>query len=476
MKKMIKPDSPVEEFFEQIGEKRAKLYSSILERYRIKNVEQFISVLSPNLPSYKDKELKQKCLAPNYLQIKKSSASPAKKLKKLRKLFKISTSRAESILRGLDSVRLPVRAYKNSRTFLSLGIIPSSKRPYCRFWSGHSRTLRINERHYIIPEYEKMGLVFDQGSRGTCVANAATGLIDYLTGSGTSRQFLYHQCKMIDGIPQTEGTYMEMPIEIICNAKLIDYGTVSESEWVYNPHNNSDVPQGPPPEICFKGKRYYSIEPVETRQNSVVEDVKLLLSGIDGYNPVPVTMGFSLYESFMSSYSIRTGEVSLPLPDEGKVGGHAMLIVGWDDDDGVFIVRNSWGEAYASENKYKMPGHALIPYSYFQQYTHGGHTVLSMRQQAVNIAEEDRLYKREYQFSGRNGKIAAISRKKVRKFRNNTKPGKRKKVAIYSIPIVLIVVVILLRMFLPEYYFEYRYYVFEAYLRVSDFISEMLNL
>jgi len=475
LKKRIKPDSTILQFLEMADIKKAKAYAGILKNYNIKSVEQFISVLSPILPKYDQKDIKRKCLLSNYSQIRLKSSSSEVKLKKIRKLFKTSSREAQIILAHLDRVDLPVRAYNLSSSFLSFGLKQTGRRSYCTFWSNHSRNQKISERHYLIPEYERMGEIFDQGSRGTCVANAATSMIDYLTVSQTSRQFLYHQCKMIDGIPQSEGTFMRMPLEIICNSDLIDYGTIPEAKWGYNPHNNSDVPQGPPPETCFQGIRLFSQEPVQTRQKSVVQDVKLLLSGIDGYSAVPVAMGFSLYESFMSSFSVRTGEVSLPLPDEGLLGRHAMLIVGWDDDDAVFIVRNSWGWGYAAENKYRMPGHALIPYAYFDKYTHGGNALLSVQQQEMNIDENDRLYKREYEFKGKKGKIAAGSHSKIQR-KKKTKPiRKPKKVSL--LPLFIIVLVIASARFVfPEYYFEYRYYLSELLIRISEYLSKLWSI
>lgn len=44
----------------------------------------------------------------------------------------------------------------------------------------------------------------------------------------------------------------------------------------------------------------------------------------------------------------------------GKLGGHAMVIVGYDDTQGGFIFRNSWGTNFGNA------GYALIPYATFE--------------------------------------------------------------------------------------------------------------
>ena len=46
------------------------------------------------------------------------------------------------------------------------------------------------------------------------------------------------------------------------------------------------------------------------------------------------------------------------MPNGKSIGGHAMLIVGYNDDKQWFIVRNSWG------NKWADNGYCYIPYDY----------------------------------------------------------------------------------------------------------------
>jgi C1A family cysteine protease len=48
----------------------------------------------------------------------------------------------------------------------------------------------------------------------------------------------------------------------------------------------------------------------------------------------------------------------MPLANEENLGGHAMLIVGYDDTTGTFIVCNSWGVSWADK------GFCYIPYAY----------------------------------------------------------------------------------------------------------------
>jgi hypothetical protein len=59
------------------------------------------------------------------------------------------------------------------------------------------------------------------------------------------------------------------------------------------------------------------------------------------YTSGPVITAFDVYSDFFSYhggvYSYVSGE---------KQGGHAVLIVGWNDLDSAFIVKNSWGTGW----------------------------------------------------------------------------------------------------------------------------------
>jgi C1A family cysteine protease len=54
----------------------------------------------------------------------------------------------------------------------------------------------------------------------------------------------------------------------------------------------------------------------------------------------------------------QTGIVPLPRRREQILGGHAVVVVGYDDSQSRFIVRNSWGTAWG------LAGYFLMPYAY----------------------------------------------------------------------------------------------------------------
>jgi C1A family cysteine protease len=75
----------------------------------------------------------------------------------------------------------------------------------------------------------------------------------------------------------------------------------------------------------------------------------------EGY---PFAFGMTVYDSFEGDEVAKTGVVQMPSPDEQVVGGHAVLVVGYDDSQQIFIVRNSWGSEWG------MGGYFTLPYAY----------------------------------------------------------------------------------------------------------------
>jgi len=70
----------------------------------------------------------------------------------------------------------------------------------------------------------------------------------------------------------------------------------------------------------------------------------------------PVTIGFSVYSSFDTNIVARTG--IMPYPDTKKeklLGGHAVLLVGYNKNDNTFIARNSWGTNWGDRGYFYMP-------------------------------------------------------------------------------------------------------------------------
>ena len=73
----------------------------------------------------------------------------------------------------------------------------------------------------------------------------------------------------------------------------------------------------------------------------------------------PVIIGFSVYDNFESPEMATSGELHLPVPSDELLGGHCVLIVGYNEEQQQVFVRNSWGTTWG------LNGHFWMDYSYF---------------------------------------------------------------------------------------------------------------
>jgi C1A family cysteine protease len=218
----------------------------------------------------------------------------------------------------------------------------------------------------------QMPPVRDQGQRGACVAFAALAIVEQYQGiqnayQAMSEQFLYWNCKQNDGKPQGYGTYLAIAMPLLQRD-----GCCLETTWPYNP---AVVPgnegQDPPPAGAQADALNYKVTPYHQLAPTSVQNIKSELA-----RQRCVAFDIPVFNSWYQSTEVaRTGELTMPIPNEQPVGGHAMCIVGYQDtpaDDplggGKFIIRNSWGTtAWANQSAYQ-PGYGTIPYAYIASY------------------------------------------------------------------------------------------------------------
>jgi C1A family cysteine protease len=74
----------------------------------------------------------------------------------------------------------------------------------------------------------------------------------------------------------------------------------------------------------------------------------------------PIVLGIVVYSSFISDSVATTGIVPMaPVNNNDYVlGGHCVVICGYDDTKQLFIMRNSWGTHWGDK------GYFYLPYDY----------------------------------------------------------------------------------------------------------------
>ena len=197
----------------------------------------------------------------------------------------------------------------------------------------------VDLRRYCSP-------IENQGSLGSCTGQAIAGAIELLNkrnGKPTdvSRLFIYYYERVLLGtVNYDSGAYIRDGIKATNH-----YGASLESLW---PHDIRKFRQEPILEA-----KTDALKRKVTRYERVMDFNGCIDALTNGY---PVVMGFHVYTSFMSRNVARTG--IMPYPNtkrEQLLGGHAVLLVGYDKRKNVFIARNSWGTGWGERGYFYMP-------------------------------------------------------------------------------------------------------------------------
>lgn len=415
-------------FLQKIIGRKAKNAVSNLRKYRIETLSQLLGLVQRRIPRVSVKTARIKGITRAGLAAQRK-IQPESIVSQLQNAMRVSRADALKVYNRCIRTSGNFQHY-NFNSGWAFGSVKNRKtiKSEDKFWFS-APDINIEPGFFVAPNYNIIGPVFDQGERGTCVANAFCSCLDYLTGLKSSRQFFYHQAKMIDGIPDEEGTYIETAVRVFYDRTFTDLGIVEETIWTYNPYSGETPHQGPPPEKAFNTKRIFSEkDPVFIRETNKIEDIKYLLNckitcrsnySTDDKTHL-VEMGAALHESFFSRNTSETGWVTMPLPGEAIVGYHAMVICGYDDERQLFLVRNSWGPQWAINNDRGFNGHAWFPYEYIEKFCHVGVSVGSFKMEHMIIPESERLYNNipVNRYAGRVAAIGKERQKRVIKPRN----------------------------------------------------------
>jgi len=199
----------------------------------------------------------------------------------------------------------------------------------------------------------------NQGNLGSCTGQAIAGAIELLNKRNgkykdISRLFIYYYERLILGtINYDSGAYIRDGIKATNH-----YGASLESLW---PHDIRKFRQQPVVEarndaLNRKVTRYERI-------NNINECFNALSNGY------PIIMGFKVYSSFMSGNVTKTGNMPYPNTRREKLlGGHAVLLVGYDKTKKVFIARNSWGAGWGDRGYFYMPFNVVTNTSMSSDY------------------------------------------------------------------------------------------------------------
>ncbi|OZA67864.1 MAG: peptidase C1 [Sphingobacteriia bacterium 39-39-8] len=192
-------------------------------------------------------------------------------------------------------------------------------------------------------------VVYDQGSLGSCTANALGAAFQFgqmkqaITDFIPSRLFIYYNERVqINTILSDSGAFIRDGIK-----SLNRDGVCPELDW---PYLIAKFTQKPPSQLYKKALKHQVIQYMRL-ENWQVNQLKTCLS--EGF---PFVFGFSVFESFNSIG--KNALIPMPKKGERMIRGHAVMAVGYDNVKRRFLIRNSWGEAWGNK------GHAWMPFDY----------------------------------------------------------------------------------------------------------------
>lgn len=193
--------------------------------------------------------------------------------------------------------------------------------------------------------------VENQQDIGSCVANAIVSDLEFLQilhglpYTDLSRMFLYYNARLLlSETDKDEGSYISLAM-----GTLKTHGVCPESVF---PYDTSKVFMRPTWEAYRRAfahtlSEYYKID---EHGMQLHRDIRASLD-----NKHPVVFGTPVWQSIM-----RVGsEGVIQMPDASQsIGSHAMLIVGYDMNKSMYLIRNSWGTGWGQD------GYAWMPFDY----------------------------------------------------------------------------------------------------------------
>ena len=198
----------------------------------------------------------------------------------------------------------------------------------------------------------------NQGAQGACMSFSMVSVFEYFLKKNNakfpdlSEQFLYYNARKRTGREQfDEGSNSVASIQT-----LSEDGICSEEAWPYKVGAFAEQPSAE----AYADAKHRRVK----RAVMVEKKIETLKSALD--DGLPVVFAVDLFPSFGKGVN---GFISMPSDDEvqqlkesGENHAHAMVLCGFNDEQKVFKVRNSWGTDFGDR------GYCYLSFDYVMQY------------------------------------------------------------------------------------------------------------
>jgi len=209
---------------------------------------------------------------------------------------------------------------------------------------------------------DRVKQVYDQKSINSCSSNACA---NFLTISNLqndiSRLYLYFCSRYIDNEKMVPVKDHGSTLKSVFLA-LSSYHYIDETEYPYLIEQVNNIPSG---EIFTKA--------ITINKSPIVGYTQIIPSKYSIKYAlfklkIPVLFGMQVFSNFFD-LTKENDVLSLPTKYNDLLGGHAVVIVGFDDENECFDILNSHGSSFANDGYFKMPySYALNPELCFEFY------------------------------------------------------------------------------------------------------------
>lgn len=211
---------------------------------------------------------------------------------------------------------------------------------------------KIDLREFFTP-------VENQGDLGSCTAHAGTAILEYYERRAfknyvnASRLFLYKVTRKLAKLSGDSGAELRNTMQA-----LVMFGAPPEEYCPYNVAKYDAEPDAFLYALAddYRATSYFRHDPAgQTDPNKVLASLKESLA-----KGIPVMFGTTVYNSFpgLGAPNNPLGRIPFPGQRDKVAGGHAMVLVGYDDTTSEFLIRNSWGTSWGDK------GYGRMPYTY----------------------------------------------------------------------------------------------------------------
>lgn len=189
----------------------------------------------------------------------------------------------------------------------------------------------------------KLPPCWDQGELGSCTGHGSVGAMVFIHPDKMfSRLDAYFNARVIEGdIDQDNGAQIR---DVVMG--LVKTGVCDESVWPYD-ISTFATPPALDTAVMTKVSQYLRCDNLDEVRNSLAQ----------GF---PVIIGFTVFSNFESAEMVKHGILHTPGWFDKNLGGHCVLVTGYDDTAQQVTIRNSWGTEWGP-----FQGNFRMGYDYF---------------------------------------------------------------------------------------------------------------